>query len=147
MSEKLKLTLTSQALERLIGGDTEIEVEIRQGIANEFAKRHLKGLFSEAISQSIGEYRNSVAATVSGELQRLGINVINVSRYPRIQLSDEVKEEIKTQTLRYVQDQIKPLVEQALKDINLKEMIDRDVFIQSKHAAKAAILDTLREVK
>ncbi|MFA5135296.1 MAG: hypothetical protein WC505_05960 [Patescibacteria group bacterium] len=42
----MKLELNLPALERLIGGDTEIEIGIRQQIANEFASRHLKSLLN-----------------------------------------------------------------------------------------------------
>lgn len=40
----MKLVLSAEALERLIGNDTQIEIEIRQQIADQFAKRYLKSL-------------------------------------------------------------------------------------------------------
>ena len=36
-----------EALERLIGGDSETEIEIRNAIVQEFAKKHLKGIATE----------------------------------------------------------------------------------------------------
>lgn len=46
----MKVQINSlEALNRLIGGDTAIEFELRQSIANEFAKAHLKGLVNDAI--------------------------------------------------------------------------------------------------
>lgn len=35
----MKLSLNVPTLERLIGGDTELELELRQAAASEFAKR------------------------------------------------------------------------------------------------------------
>lgn len=49
----MKLTLNTESLERLIGGDTQIEFEIRQQIADEFAKRHLKSLINTEAMKSI----------------------------------------------------------------------------------------------
>lgn len=44
----MKLQINSlQALERLIGGDTNVEIEIRNNIVQEFAKKHLKALVNE----------------------------------------------------------------------------------------------------
>ena len=42
----MKLTINAEALERLIGGDSDIEIEIRQQIADQFCKRHLKSLIN-----------------------------------------------------------------------------------------------------
>lgn len=42
----MKIQLDIKALERLIGGDSEIEVEVRQQIADAFAKRYLKSLLT-----------------------------------------------------------------------------------------------------
>jgi phosphopantetheinyl transferase (holo-ACP synthase) len=48
----MKVSLTLAALERLIAGDTEIEVEIRHQIAENFAKRHLKTILNDATWQA-----------------------------------------------------------------------------------------------
>ena len=50
----VKLQLNSvSAVERLIGGDTTAEVELRQAIAEEFSKRHLKSLVNTEAMQVI----------------------------------------------------------------------------------------------
>ena len=46
-----------EVLERLIGNDTEIEIEIRQNIADAFAKRYLKSLIQ---TQSIKDIENEI---------------------------------------------------------------------------------------
>ena len=42
MSTKIQIN-SLEALERLIGGDTELEIEVRNSIVQEFAKKYLKG--------------------------------------------------------------------------------------------------------
>ena len=48
MSTKIQIN-SLEALERLIGGDTDVEIEIRNSIVQEFAKKHLKGVISEGL--------------------------------------------------------------------------------------------------
>jgi hypothetical protein len=43
----IKLTLDLPALERLIGGDSEIELELRNGIASTFADKYLRQVINE----------------------------------------------------------------------------------------------------
>jgi ribulose bisphosphate carboxylase small subunit len=40
-----------EALERLIGGDTELEIEIRNSVVQDFAKKHLKSVAKELLDQ------------------------------------------------------------------------------------------------
>lgn len=43
----IKLDLDIPALERLIGGDSEVEVNLRRGIVEEFARRHLSSVLKD----------------------------------------------------------------------------------------------------
>lgn len=45
----MTLTLTLPALERLIGGDTEMELNLRKQIVQEFTERHLKSVADSAL--------------------------------------------------------------------------------------------------
>jgi hypothetical protein len=50
----MKLQINSlEALERLIGGDTEVELEIRNNIVQAFAKKHLKAIVNEGSIQHV----------------------------------------------------------------------------------------------
>ena len=61
----MRLELNLPALERLIGGDTELELHLRQQIVQEFAKRHLKAVAEkatyEAAVEAAKQYINAVA--------------------------------------------------------------------------------------
>ena len=46
-----KITLDGQALERLLGGDTEVEAELRNCVVQEFAKKHLKAIANSEVFQ------------------------------------------------------------------------------------------------
>lgn len=48
MSTKIQIN-SLEALERLIGGDTELEIEVRNSIVQEFAKKYLKGIINEEL--------------------------------------------------------------------------------------------------
>jgi uncharacterized membrane protein YheB (UPF0754 family) len=72
----MKVSLTLPALERLIAGDNQIEVEIRQQIAENFAKRHLKTILNDATWQAAAkEWR----ATLDTEIRRVA-TVLNTER-------------------------------------------------------------------
>jgi predicted nuclease of restriction endonuclease-like (RecB) superfamily len=52
MESLMKLELNLPALERLIGGDTELELSLRRQIVEEFARRHLKEIAEKATYQA-----------------------------------------------------------------------------------------------
>ena len=68
MSTKIQINSLA-ALERLIGGDSEVELEIRNNIVQEFAKKHLKSLLEtdSILRQSVEDIRKSA----SNEITRL----------------------------------------------------------------------------
>lgn len=66
----MRLELNLPALERLIGGDTEIEIGIREQIANEFAQRHLKALMNDAQFRKIhAAWQKELDAAVEAKCQ------------------------------------------------------------------------------
>lgn len=62
----MKLDLTLPALERLIGGDTEMEIALRQQIVEEFTKRHLKTLVQDAAVKAMSaEYDKQIKTSLT----------------------------------------------------------------------------------
>jgi hypothetical protein len=47
MSDKVVIQLNLPALERLLGGDSAMEIELRHQVAEEFAKKHLKAILND----------------------------------------------------------------------------------------------------
>jgi N12 class adenine-specific DNA methylase len=52
MSIKIQIN-SAEALERLIGGDTELEIEIRNSIVQNFTRKHLKSLVNHDIMLNV----------------------------------------------------------------------------------------------
>jgi len=66
----MHVSLTLPALERLIGGETEIEVHLRQQIVEKFAEKHLKAIVkSEAWKAAYTQWQAELEAAVSKILQ------------------------------------------------------------------------------
>lgn len=51
MSTKIQIN-SLEALERLIGNDNELEIQVRNNIVQEFAKKHLKAIANETTFQN-----------------------------------------------------------------------------------------------
>lgn len=49
------LSLNRPALDRLLGGDTQLEIELRRQVVEEFAKRRLKELMSEPTFKALAQ--------------------------------------------------------------------------------------------
>jgi hypothetical protein len=59
----IRIYLDLAGLERLIGGNTEAEVEIREGVVRTFAKKHLKELANSAVfGQQLEKIRTAIEA-------------------------------------------------------------------------------------
>lgn len=50
----MKIVIDAKALERLLAGDTELEIELRTNIANQFADKYLKSLVSSKLVSTTG---------------------------------------------------------------------------------------------
>lgn len=96
-----------EALERLIGGDTEIELEIRNNIVQAFTKKYLKQLVNEA--QIKYEILREVTPSIKKVAQEIQKEVIKEQAEYRIKLVSISKEELET-----LQNHIKELVEQSV---------------------------------
>jgi hypothetical protein len=47
MSSKIVMPLTLASLERILGGDAEVELKVRDQIAQQFAKAHLSKILDQ----------------------------------------------------------------------------------------------------
>lgn len=76
--EKLTLNLTTNALERLIGGNTEVETNLRQSIVENFSKKYLKTIVNhELIKNQISKLeedskkvRNEIQSKFDNEIKK-----------------------------------------------------------------------------
>lgn len=52
-SKRMVINVGADALKMLIGGNSDIELQVRQAIVHEFAKRHLRGIANEEALRKI----------------------------------------------------------------------------------------------
>lgn len=78
----MRLELTLPALERLIGGDTEMELNLRKQIVEEFSRRYLKDVAeSAACSIAVEEAKRHVNALAK---EHFGISQVVDNLWPTI---------------------------------------------------------------
>lgn len=147
MSQKLKLTLTSQALERLIGGDTEIEAELRQGIASEFAKRYLKKSFVDAVVHEMNKFRETVAdaarAVIWGEYGASSRGWQNPVKLPDV-LVREIRNTVKDAVENEVAVQIVAVMQEACSEERLTRLVDANVNARVKAEVRKRVDEILK---
>jgi len=71
----MKLQLTLPALERLLGGDSELEAELRYNIVEQFTKKHIKTILNDETFKKIEkEFKEFVNGQIRVEIDRLRDN-------------------------------------------------------------------------
>ena len=107
----MKLELNMPALERLIGGDSEIELELRKQIVQEFAKRHLISVAEIASYQAVVEaVKQHVNAYVK---EQLGIENLLGCHWPTMdqRLSYMIKDLVDKRAQAAVDEALKKVIE------------------------------------
>lgn len=115
----MKIQINSlQALERLIGGDNEIEIEIRNSVVQDFASKHLKSVadsdgFKKRINDiSDGIIREAIQKNViTAGLNNRIVNALNES-------VATVEREVKDESLaKKVQERVDSTINKAVRKI------------------------------
>lgn len=109
---KLTLQINSKdALERLIGGDTAVEVEIRNNIVQDFTNKYLKGLMNSSTIQNIvGRYHQDIRKSVQEEVEK------NFGKPNAFYSSVELNPEIKAAIKKEIENNFSALVDKAVKE-------------------------------
>ena len=111
----MRLELNLPALERLIGNDTELELNLRRNIVNEFAKRHLKSLVDEDMfHKACAEARcivNEAAKNVF-DIENLASNHV----YPVA--SGRLKKMVEDYTSTIVDEFVRSKINKRIEDLN-----------------------------
>ncbi len=108
MSVKIQIN-SLEALERMIGGDNEIEIQVRSSIVQEFAKKHLKAVAQNIQSSEICAVKDAIRKEVQDQM-RDSNGVLQV-RYNNIaELTPQKKAEIKELVLKQMQTEFDLLV-------------------------------------
>jgi hypothetical protein len=116
----MKVQINSlEALERLIGGDTEVEIEIRNNIVQEFTKKHLKAIANEAAmlqaKTDVANASKEVAREEANQaLDKLGMFNGNNQWTRTFVLRPEIKSAITDCALAKIEETINSSVKTAL---------------------------------
>lgn len=116
----MKIQINSlEALERLIGGDTDVEIQIRNSVVQNFTNKHLKGIattylengYLKALETTIS---NDVFEKVSGWSDSYKFKTAYKDAATRL-IKDLIEKEIREQLqLLCTKDKLEKLVESAL---------------------------------
>lgn len=88
----MKIQINSlEALERLIGGDTQVEIEIRNSIVQEFTKKYLKSLVSETLANQVIKEAVKVARH---EIEKEFFTLDTSTFYSKVALKKEIREKL-----------------------------------------------------
>ena len=143
-----------EALERLIGGDTEVEIEIRNSVVQNFADKHLKdlantpeisGTLSQIKEEIYKQARNKIENEIATFKTSYGSSITDVQLRPAIQ------EKITTQIKNLVEDTVRQSVNEAIKvwatNPDLKRRIDARFEYYTKEYINSEIKERLEKVK
>lgn len=106
----MKLELNLPALERLIGGDTEIELQLRRQIVEEFSKRYLKEI---ANTVSHTEAKKAAEAYVNAAAKE----VFDIENLTTDHLWPTVGYRFKSLIQKLVEEQAQNIVDETLRSV------------------------------
>lgn len=123
MSTKIQIN-SLEALERLIGGESQLEFDIRQSVVEAFTKKHLKSI---ANSEMMLQLSKGIKDEATSDL----VKGIKEGYYTRYVLTDKAKELVKDSLKYQIQVEIADLVRaeigtQGIKE-KLQEILERQV--------------------
>lgn len=142
-----------EALERLIGGDSQVEIDIRNSVASRFANKHLKPLLNNT-GNILSEIRAETLKHAQDELEK-GIATFktywNGGGIYSIALKPEIKQEIDSAVYKSIQNVINNAVSEGLKkwasDDVIERMIDKRIGQLSEDIIRARINEKLDKLK
>ena len=129
--QPVKIQLNLAALERLIGGSSEAEVELRQSVVENFTHRHLKALANEKLVQA----QELV-------IKRYVDDQIGKESWQGVKLSPKVVEELRKVTRGIMQGIINE--ELLVRYEEMKAKIDKQAKALEKEALERITLEVSR---
>ena len=140
----MKLTLNAPALERLLGGDTELEVALKHQIVDNFAKHHLKKLIND------GTWR-AAYAKIEGEVQaEIQKHLVQLDVFGRVQskLNSELKDLIRTEIYNLIQEQTKKIVAEQRSYIgpDIKKAVDHALKVQVNELVQQGVREQMAAI-
>lgn len=136
-----------EALERLIGGDSQVEIDIRNSVVQRFAEKHLKPLAnSDFIKNTLSSIKEQIYAEVKNKVEKeiATFKTSYLGGITDIKLHPSIKQEIESQVKNTTNDTIRKAVDDTIKNNLTEAEISRIVAARFQYYTK----DTVdREIK
>lgn len=138
----VKVQLNLPALERLIGGDSEMEVQLRHQVVREFSKHHLTALLKDETWKAADKaLREEIAKQV---VEVLGLNLREqgwVPAYPS-QLKNNIKQQIRDTCEQAVREAISKAIEERVEF--LKNGLIAEITRQINQVVRTEVIKGIR---
>lgn len=116
MSTKIQIN-SLEALERLIGNDNELEIQLRNAVVQEFTTKHLKAVANE-------ELLKNASKAIIEEIKLEFFEISNKGTYnEKVYLKDKFKEEFRDEVKRAYRQSMTEFVYEELGEQNTKEKV------------------------
>ena len=130
-----------EALEKLIGGDTQVEIDIRNNIVQAFAEKHLKSLAgSNEIQTVLSAIKASIQEDARKECQRLFGMYQSSWKHNTVILNEDLKallkEEVQKEISSFMESYISELV---AKPESLRDKLERYVKVLTNNIISAEL--------
>lgn len=148
MNGRTRIMVSAEALVAMIGGNTEVEIEVRNGIIQEFAKKHLTPLVNdEKIKDLYRRITTNLQETVNDALQpHLQPYFTKDSWSSKITLNKKFTEEIKDVARRVVDETIHAIVADEVAKIDIESLLQRRIDFAVKSRIDSGIAAELKKV-
>lgn len=114
----MKIQINSlEALERLIGGDSKLEFDIRQNIVEEFSKKHLKAVVNNDLIQKL---QSALTSKIQDDL----LETVTSSYTKSYKLTSTAKEFLDKEVGYSVESTLSKLVESKMGSLDILKRID-----------------------
>lgn len=138
------------ALERLIGGDTQVEMDIRHSLVQKFAEKHLKPLansanLSNTLRQITEDIRKQVKEKCESEIATFKKSNAWSDALVDVKLRPEIQREIDAQVRTIIDTTIKTAVDNALEFWAKEASIKRRVDERFEYYTKKMVDDIIKE--
>ncbi len=149
----MKIQINSlEALERLIGNNTDVEIEIRNNIVQEFTKKHLKALVNDSlINKTVSEVNAELQKTINSKLEE---SIATISRNGYYNTVVTLKPEIIDKVKDFVRDTIDTEIQQAVDvamktwkmDSNIEDRVNKKFAYYTDEHVKQVVRQKLSDV-
>jgi hypothetical protein len=140
----VKLQINSlEALERLIGGDSQFEMELRNSVVQSFANKHFNAVVrDEHFQKELEKTKKAVTAEVEKEIAEVKSGWNNKS----VKLSDDIKNAIKHQVTYVVRDAVREYTESNEFRDDIKHKLDYYTQEYIRHEVKTRLKNAMSNI-